>query len=34
MSNLNIIWTNRALEKMSSFGLSEADVLDAFNIGN
>ena len=30
---MNIIWTNRALSKMKSLSLSEAEVLDAFNKG-
>lgn len=29
----NIIFTNKALSKMASFGLSEAQVLDAYNKG-
>lgn len=29
----NIIFTNKALSKMSSFGLSETTILDAYNNG-
>ncbi len=33
MTDLKIIWTNNALEKMKKLGLSETAVLDAFNNG-